>query len=211
VKRKEGLMNTIRGIATTITTKSSNVKLKELVHIMADGKPMDEELLAEIEEEEEDIGDEEFDLGKSQDFDFLCETFHETFVSLDMEENDETDDEGFLLALSMDDNSTISDVSSIESDMEDSAEGLDFAPEGGDDGIVSVYEEILVDDEDESVGRPRMTDTDEGEIIEEIIEEVISDDEYIIEEVIVSSDEEDDDDDFSCQSSVYIDQGSIIM
>eukprot|EP00977_Amphora_coffeiformis_P008572 scaffold1940_cov149-Amphora_coffeaeformis.AAC.5 len=208
VKRKEGLVNTIRNIATAITVKSSNKKLKELVDMMSEGKPVDEKLLAEIEEEKEDMDDEEFDLGKSQDFDFLCETFHEAFVSVDVED-EETVDEGFLLALSMDDNSTISDVSSIGSDMDDSA---DFANDGGDDAVVSVYEEVVVDDEDESVVQPNMTAAQGGEFIEEIIEEVISDDEYIIEEVIVSSDEEDgDDDDFSCQSSVYIDQGSIIM
>ena len=206
IVHKNILVDTLQRFATTIAIKSSNLKLKVLVEMVAEGHPVDEELLDEIGDEEEDIDDEEFDLHKSFNHDVLCETFHKSFA---MEDDEETVDEGFLLALSMDDNSTISDVSSVYSDMEDTS----FTNGGyGDDGT-SVYEEVLVDDGEDDVGHSqRLVEEGEEEIIEEIIEEVISDDEYVFEEVLVTDDEDEDEDDaFSCQSSVYVDQGSIIM
>ena len=205
---KNILVDTMHRIAMTIAVKSNNVKLKVLVEMAADGHPVDEELLGEIGDEEDDIGDEEFDLNKSFNHDILCENFHKSFA---MEDDDETVDEGFLLALSMDDNSTISDVSSVHSDMEDSAfNGSGFCLDDG----TSVYEEVVVDDDEEDdVGHSqRLVQEGEEEIFEEIIEEVVSDDEYVFEEVLVTDDEDDEEDDCgSCESSVYVDQGSIIM
>ena len=209
IAHKNNLMDTLKRIAATVAAKSSNAKLRALVDMASDGLPIDQQLLREIGDEEEDIDDEEFDLNKSFQHDMICETFQRSFV-MEIEDDEETVDEGFLLALSMDDNSTISDVSSVYSDMEDSS-FTDGGFTGGD--ATSVYEEVVVDEEEEEgVGcQQRLVAEGEEDVIEEIIEEVISDEEYVFEEVIVSSDEEDEDDAFSCQSSVWVDQGSIIM
>lgn len=211
---KNILVETLQRVATTVAVKSSNEKLRVLVEMVADGQPMDEELLELIGDDEDDIDDAEYDLHKSYDHDMLCETFHKSFVmDVMMDDDEESTDEGFLLALSNDDNSTISDVSSVYSDMEDTSfteDGIKF------DEDTAVHEKIVATD-DEDCGmrlQQKMVENGEEEIFEEIIEEVLSDDEYIIEEVSVSSDEDgedDNEDDLSCESSVWVDQGSIIM
>lgn len=201
IRHKNHLVSSMHNIASMITARSSNEKLKELVEAVAHGGTMDAALLAEIDEDEGF----EFNAAKSQEFDALCVTFHDTFV---VEEDEETVDDGFLLALSWDDNSTISDVSSAYGDLDDES-FTEFAGDGHTerdcDEATSVYEEVIIEDEDDN--------SCSDEVIEEIIEEEVSDGSVI--EVVVESEEEEGEeecsDDFSCQSSVWVDPGSIIM
>jgi hypothetical protein len=198
IAHKELLASALEKISRTVAARSQNDRLIRMVGMMASGETVDEAFMAEIDAHEEDVvyEREEWQQERQASYDNLAQSFHDTFV-FDSDEEESVND-GFFLDLDNDDASSISDVSSVVSEFDESFshKELDGSEPTGRDGYVEV--EVI----DEHGNR-------RTELVCE--EELLDDSEY---EIVVSSDEEDDDDAtgiFSCQSSVYVDQGSIIM
>ena len=248
---KARIAQTLHSIASTVAAKSSNARLKELLKLAAAGKSFDDLAVnqlvpEELETNDTDLGSTVSEEGRQVEatlenvpdekvVDDALRTDIENVPKegganvFDDDEND-SDDESFLLTFTMDDHSDISDVSSVESNvqqvhgMHESITECGYVTEQGRKGSdsVSMYTEVVVEDEtDSQINDERWVDSQglefEGVVYEEIIEEEVVEEEGSIIEIVVSSDEDSgdqedaSDDDFSDDSSVYVDRGSIIM
>jgi hypothetical protein len=199
IAHKDLLARTLEIIARTVAARSQNERIVRLVEMIAGGETVEDAFLAEIDAHEHDMEhDEEWLPQRQANYDHLAQSFHDTFV-FDSDDEESVGNDGFFLDLEQDDASSISDVSSVVSDFDESSVKemeVSASAATGKEGYVEV--EVI----DEHGNR-------RTEFVCE--EELLDDSEY---EIVVSSDDDDDDDAtgiFSCQSSVYVDQGSIIL
>jgi hypothetical protein len=229
---------TLQVIAIQVATTSTDTKLQQFVKMAAAGEFLNQDMVSKCRmmNHNNDMCDNEIleavSGGSSRRTPVQAASVGTESCSGG--DDDDSEDEGFLLTLEMADDSDISDVSSVDSNFRQMSHMKQATGGGTTDESrtpprrvvsdnVSVYTEIIIDDDPNNDNSGTTTTTDWNhqdsqcnEWEEEIVEEVLPEDEESVEFVVVSDEErdsycEDDDASSSCDSSTYVEHSSIIL